>query len=167
MTLLTIRPLDKQADVTAFACGAPALDQYLTRYASQDVRRNVARLFVASPVDGAATVAGYYSLSAASVQCTDLPGSVAKKLPKYPIPMALLGRLAVSKNFQKQGVGSVLLVDACHKVLQAEAVLAVAGLVVDAKDETATAFYRHFGFIPMERTEGRLFLPLQTVRQLL
>lgn len=163
---LAIRPLDKQANVASFACGQPALDQYLARYASQDVRRNVARVFVATPANDAAWVAGFYSLSAAGVQCADLPPAIANKLPHYPIPVALLGRLAVATGFQGQGAGSVLLFDACKKVVLAESVLAIAGLVVDAKDSDAADFYRHFGFVPMEHTGRRFFLGVHVLRQL-
>ena len=166
MTLLHIRPLDKLADVSTFSCGQLALDQYLALYASQDVRRNVSRIFLASPTDSESTVVGYYSLSAASVQCADLPASLAKKLPKYPVPVALLGRLAVSTDFQKRGIGSVLLIEACKKVVQAESVLAVTGLVVDVKDDAAATFYSHFGFMPLENMQRRFFLGLQTLRQL-
>ena len=174
MTLaLLIAPLAKQAGIGQFSCGQPVLDAYLTRYASQDVRRNVARVFVATAMgnagsssNAAAPVASFYTLSAASVQCTELPVALAKKLPRYPLPVAMLGRLAVSTDFQGQGVGSVLLVDACKKVLMAEAVLAMAGLVVDAKDEAAVRFYRHFGFEPLVSSAQRLFLPMQALRRL-
>ena len=170
---LLIAPLAKQSAIAQFPCGQPVLDAYLMRYASQDVRRNVARVFVATATgkggsgsNAAAPVAGFYTLSAASVQCTELPVALAKKLPRYPLPVAMLGRLAVSTDFQGQGVGSVLLVDACKKVLKAEAVLAVAGLVVDAKDEAAARFYRHFGFEPLVSSSQRLFLPMQSLRRL-
>jgi GNAT superfamily N-acetyltransferase len=163
---LFIRPLDKQAKVSDFACGQKALDDYLARYASQDVRRNVARVFVATPAGDTDQLAGFYSLSAASVQCAELPAVIAKKLPHYPIPVALLGRLAVATDFQGQGAGSVLLFDACKKTVIAESVLAVAGLVVDAKDSAAGDFYRHFGFVPMEPTGRRFFLSMRVLRQL-
>ena len=163
---LAIRPLDKQAKVAEFSCGQPVLDRYLAHYASQDVRRNVTRLFVATPVGDATRIAGFYCLSAASVQCAELPPGIAKKLPHYPIPVALLGRLAVSTEFQGKGAGAVLLFDACKKALIAESVLAVAGLVVDAKDSTSADFYRHFGFVPMQPTGRRLFLSVRVLQQL-
>ncbi len=112
MTALHIRALDKQADTAGFRCGESALDGYIHRYASQDVRRNVTRVFVACPQGLPHNVAGYYTLSASNVQCTDLPAAIARKLPQYPISVALLGRLAVATAFQGQGVGSVLLIDA-------------------------------------------------------
>jgi ribosomal protein S18 acetylase RimI-like enzyme len=166
MTALHIRALDKQADTASFSCGQSALDGYIARYASQDVRRNVARVFIACPQGVPHTLAGYYTLSASNVQCTDLPAAIARKLPQYPIPVALLGRLAVDTAFQGRGVGSVLLVDVCKKVLLAQEMLAVAGLVVDAKDHNAASFYKHLGFMPLNQQEQRLFLPMQVLQGL-
>lgn len=166
MTALHIRALDKQADTSGFTCGQTALDGYIHRYASQDVRRNVARVFIACPQVTPNTLAGFYTLSASNVQCSDLPAAIARKLPQYPIPVALLGRLAVATAFQGQGIGSVLLVDACKKVLQAREMLAVAGLVVDAKDHNAASFYKHLGFTPLNQQAQRLFLPMQVLQGL-
>jgi GNAT superfamily N-acetyltransferase len=158
-----VRPLDASTDVAEFHCGQGQLDEYIRRYASQDVRRNVARVFVATPDEEARRVAGFYTLSAGSVSCSDLPESLARKLPKYPVPVALIGRLAVDSRFQGKGLGSILLADACRKVAQASAVLAVAGIVVDAKDDSAAAFYRHFGFVPLPGQSRRLFLPAKAL----
>lgn len=164
MTALDIRALDKLADTASFRCGQSALDSYIHRYASQDVRRNVARVFIASPQGAPHDLAGYYTLSASNVQCADLPTAIARKLPQYPIPVALLGRLAVATAFQSQGIGSVLLVDACKKVLHAQEMLAVAGLVVDAKDDHAASFYKHLGFTPLNHQAQRLFLSMQVLQ---
>jgi GNAT superfamily N-acetyltransferase len=166
MTALHIRALDKQADTASFSCGQSALDDYIHRYASQDVRRNVARVFIACPQSAPQSLAGYYTLSASNVQCTGLPAAIARKLPQYPIPVALLGRLAVATAFQGQGVGSVLLVAACKKILQAQEMLAVAGLVVDAKDHHAASFYEHLGFTPLNQQAQRFFLPMQLLQGL-
>jgi len=73
--------------------------------------------------------------------------------------VALLGRLAVDDKFQGKGLGSILLADACQKVVQASAVLAVAGIVVDAKDDSARTFYQHFGFMSFRGQPNRLLLP--------
>jgi GNAT superfamily N-acetyltransferase len=142
-----------------FHCGNAALDDYIRRYAAQDIKRGLARVFVALPVENPGRIAGYFSLSAASVGATSLPDELRRKLPRYPVPVALLGRLAVDKAFQGQGLGSILLADACIKVARASQVLAVAGLIVDAKDEAAAAFYRHFGFVAMPGQAMRLLLP--------
>lgn len=155
-----IQALDASVNTADFHCGQAPLDDYIRRYASQDVRKNVARVFVASPEEPLQQLAGYFTLSAGSVQCAQLPPELARKLPRYPIPVALIGRLAVAQAFQGQGLGSILLSDACQKVIQASAVLAVAGIVVDAKDETASAFYQHFGFVPLQGAEHKLLLPM-------
>ncbi len=154
-----VQQLNAAVDVTNFDCGSPPLDEYIRRYASQDVRRNIARVFVATPEDSIQRLAGFFTLSAGSVSCADLPASIARKLPRYPIPVALIGRLAVDAKFQGKGFGSILLADACQKVAQASTVLAVAGIIVAAKDETAAAFYQHFGFKPLPGQPERLILP--------
>lgn len=87
-----------------------------------------------------------------------------RNLPRYPVPVALIGRLAVASEFQGKGLGSILLADACQKVAQASAVLAVAGIVVDAKDAEAERFYRHFGFEALPGNPARLLLPASEFR---
>ena len=163
MTVYRIGPLDAAVDAAAFHCGQAALDEYFRRYASQDVRRNLARVFVASPAGDSRRLAGYFTLSAGSVGCSDLPASLARKLPRYPVPVALIGRLAVDSAFQGKGLGAILVADACRKVVQASAVLAVAGIVVDAKDASAARFYAHFGFVPMPGQSSRLLLPAKAL----
>jgi len=155
----SIRPLDASACTVGFNCGEPALDEYLKRYATQDVKRGVARVFVASPSEQAETVMGYYTLSAASIAADTLPEKWRKKLPRYPVPAALLGRLAVSQQAQGQGLGSVLLADACKRVAAVREILAVAAIVVDAKSPDIAAFYQHFGFIELPGQPGRWMLP--------
>ncbi len=154
-----IRPLDAGVDSANFRCGSDPLDDYIRRYASQDIRKNLARVFVATPENDSKQLAGFFTLSAGSVSCSSLPASLARKLPRYPVPVALIGRLAVDKEAQGKGLGSILLADACQKVSQASAVLAVVGIIVDAKDEKAISFYKHFGFIPLPGQADRMLLP--------
>lgn len=154
-----IRSLDASIKTVDFQCGREPLDNYIRRYASQDVRKNIARVFVAAPEDDLQRLAGFFTLNAGSVSCLSLPASLAKKLPHYPVPVALIGRLAVDKKFQGKGLGAILLADACRKVAQASAVLAVAGIIVDAKDDEASAFYKHFGFEPLQGQAHRMLLP--------
>jgi ribosomal protein S18 acetylase RimI-like enzyme len=154
-----IRSLDATVGTTSFQCGSEPLNDYIRRYASQDARKNVTRVFVATPENDPQKLAGFFTLSAGSVSCSSLPEALARKLPRYPIPVALIGRLAVDNQFQGKGLGSILLADACHKVSQASAVLAVAGIIVDAKDQKAISFYEHFGFIQLQGQTGRLLLP--------
>lgn len=159
-----ISPFDTTVDTASFSCGQPALDEYIRRYASQDVRRNVARVFMATPEQDSKHLAGFFTLSAGSVSCSDLPSSLAKTLPRYPVPVALIGRLAVATDYQGKGLGSILLADACQKVINASATLAVGGIVVDAKDPTAASFYQHFGFVPLPGRADRLLLPASGFR---
>ena len=159
-------PLDSKAhDRTAFSCGAPALDRYIREHASQDVKRDIARVFVAVRA-GAPTVCGYYSLSATSFQRESLPADQAKRLPRYPVPAALLGRLAVDDRAKGVGLGAFLLMDALNRLLLATQTLAVHAVVVDAKDDAAAAFYRKYGFVPFSGPERRLILPMATIREL-
>ncbi len=152
-------------DRSSFSCGASELDQYIRKFASQDVRRDVARVFVALDRD-AKTVVGYYSLSAASFQRDALPPQQAKRLPQYPVPAVLLGRLAVEERHKGQGLGAYLLMDALDRICRANEVLAVQALIVDARDDAAAAFYRKYGFDSFVDNERRLFLPMATIRKL-
>ncbi|TDQ44394.1 GNAT family N-acetyltransferase [Tepidicella xavieri] len=155
----SIQPLTADAQTAEFKCGELALDEYLQRYAGQDIKRGIARVFVASALERPQVVAGFYTLSANSVAADTLPEKWRKKLPRYPVPVALLGRLAVSQPFQGQGLGSILLADACKRVAAASQTLAVAAIVVDAKSPKAAAFYQHFGFIELPGQPGRWMLP--------
>lgn len=154
-----IRALDNEVETAGFRCREAALDEYLQRYAKQDIKRGVARVFVATPADQASVIAGFYTLSAASVAAEELPEALRKKLPRYPVLAALLGRLAVCETAQGQGLGSILLADACKRVAAASQTLAVAAIIVDAKSPAAAAFYRHFGFVELPGQPGRWMLP--------
>ena len=94
-----------------------------------------------------------------------MPAVLAKKLPQYPLPAVLLGRLAVDTQFQGQGLGKLLLVDALKRALAASQSIAVHAMVVDAKDAQAKSFYEKFGFIASSDLPLRLFLPLKSVQQ--
>lgn len=157
---LTIEPLAQQHNKHSFCCGVASLDHYIQRQATQDIKRLVARVFVATTASDKTTVLGYYTLSALSIELVDLPADKAKKLPKHPIPAALLGRLAVSKIAQGNGVGALLIADAVKRVLSISDTLAVYALVLDAIDYSASAYYRQFGFVPFEQRPLRLYLPL-------
>ena len=100
-------------------------------------------------------------LTATSVALTDVSPDVAKKLPRYPVvPAALLGRLAVSQEWQGKGLGSILLADALLRTARTE--LGVFAMIVDAKDDAARRFYQHFGFTLLLGHERRMMLPIAT-----
>ena len=87
------------------------------------------------------------------------PGVKNCPATRYPLPVALLGRLAVSRQFQGQGLGSILLADACKRISAASQTLGVAAIVVDAKSAQAATFYQHFGFLALPGQPGRWMLP--------
>jgi GNAT superfamily N-acetyltransferase len=154
---ISIEPLGKQHDRSAFSCGQADLDNWFQRRAGQDEKRNLARVFVA--VDDKLGVVGFYSLSSFTLVLDDLPADIARKLPRYDaIPAALIGRLARDQRTRGTGMGDLLLADAVRRILSAARTLAVFAIVVDAKDERAVAFYRTFGFVPFPNQPRRLFL---------
>ncbi|GAB6041483.1 GNAT family N-acetyltransferase [Endothiovibrio diazotrophicus] len=159
---LNITPLHKRHDRGAFDCGVPALDHYLRRYAGQDLKRRVSRAFVATFTDDPHRVIGYYTLSAGGLGGTELPEERRRRLPGYPIPVAMLGRLAVARDPQGDGIGAILLANALSRVAQAARVMAVYAVVVEAIDERAAAFYDRFGFLPLRSHPLKRFLPLDS-----
>ena len=162
-----IEPLGKHHDRAAFACGKEALDLYLKNQASQDARRHVAAPFVLLKEPGSTSVLGYYTLSAFAVDLGDLPDIVAGKLPHYQaIPATLLGRLGLDRRYRGQGLGEALLMDALYRSLDQSGEIAAAAVVVDAMDEDARRFYRHFNFIAFPERRDRLLLPMKTVEAL-
>ena len=163
---LIIAPLGRQHDRKSFDCGENSLNQYLHRYANQDIRRRVNRVFVASPPDAPRQVIGYYSLSAGNLDATALPESFRRRLPKYPVPVVLLGRLAVAESRQRTGLGSILLADALQRIAQASQVMAVYAVVVDALNDQAAEFYQQFGFVHLPSQPLKLFLPMESISTL-
>jgi GNAT superfamily N-acetyltransferase len=158
---MAIEPLGKHHDRVGFSCGQPDLDDWFRFRASQDEKRNVARVFVA--FDAELGVVGFYSLSSLSLSLQDLPEEIVRKLPRYDaIPAALIGRLARDERMRGQRVGELLLADAILRVLGAGRSIAVFAIVVDAKDERAVKFYEAFGFRPFPLRPQRLFLLTST-----
>lgn len=152
-----IEPLGKHHDRAKFSGGQPDLDEWFRLRASQDEKRNLARVFVA--VDPELGVVGFYSLSSLSLSLENLPEEISHKLPRYDaIPAALIGRLARDSRVRGQGVGELLLADAIRRVLGAGHSVAVFTIVVDAKDERAAAFYETFRFRAFPLRPRRLFL---------
>jgi ribosomal protein S18 acetylase RimI-like enzyme len=151
-------------DRQSFSCGVEQLDRYFHHQVGQDARRGLASCFITVHVPDQA-ICGYYTLSATSVMLGDLPPALAKKLPRYPrIPATLLGRLAVDQRFRGRQIGRLLLYDAMAQMCHAT--IATAMLVVDPKDEAATAFYGRYGFLPFSAAHRQLYLPIQEIRKI-
>lgn len=145
----------------SFSCGVSALDDFFKQFAKGNHLKNIGKTFVLPDTDG--TVIGYYTTSMGGVDFLSLPAEFRMKLPKYPVPVARIARLAVDIKKQGQGWGEFLLVDALQRIRAASVVIAAFGVVVDAKDEKAKAFYLHFGFTSFENNPLTLFLPTASI----
>jgi GNAT superfamily N-acetyltransferase len=161
-----IEQLARHRNRADFNCGVAALDDYLARLAGQDVRRHVAAVYVL--VDPASEqIAGYYTLSASSIEFARLPAEAQRRLPRYPmLPVFLIGRLAVDSRYRRQGQGGMLLSDALRRALEFSSQIGAIGVVVDAKDGAARAFYERFGFQPATADPSHLFIPMGTITQI-
>jgi len=152
--------------VDAFRCGEETLDRWLIAYAGQTQRRDASRTFVSAVDSG--QVVGYYTLIAAQVEHEQATAKVRRGLSRhFPIPVALLARLAVATPYQGAGLGRSLLLDALQRVLRASEEIAIRAITVDALNVRAASFYRGFGFEPSDLDSNTLMVPLQAVRQTL
>lgn len=163
-----IHPLDTSVhDRADFDCGEAPLNRYLREQASQDIKRKVAGCWVLVSRDRPKSVLGYYTLSTEVVDMKELGDAdpeVAKRLPRYPrLGAVLLGRLAVAKAAQKQGLGELLLFDAMHRTLNSQ--IPAALMITDPKDANAMAFYRRYGFKPLN--PERLFITAHQLQVIL
>ena len=159
-------PLDKSIDKSSFNCGQPSLDDYLKKYASQNAKKGIAVTIVAIPESDRRSVAGYYSASMAQIEFQSLPDKARKGLPRYPVPAMKIGRLAVDHQWQGQGLGGELLVNAMERAVALSTEIGIYAIVVDALDERVKQFYLKFGFTSFQDRELSLFLPLKKVIQL-
>jgi len=157
--MLSIQPLTGRHERSAFESGSAQLDAWLRQTAQQHQRRGISKTFVAVADDAPSRILGFYALTACEVLTEELPPDLAKKLPRK-IPGIRLGRLAVDRSVQGQGLGELLLVDAIARARLVLEHVGVHALFVDAKDERAAAFYRKFDFRPLPSDPLQLVLPL-------
>jgi GNAT superfamily N-acetyltransferase len=149
-------------DASKFESGNETLDRWLHRYAGQSERRDAARTFV---IADAGVVIGYYTLLASELDHGHAtPQTRHGMSPHYPIPVAVLARLAVDHRHQHRGLGAALLRDALRRVTLASEQLAVRAIVVHAIDEPAERFYQHFGFRSLSATPRTLMVTLTELR---
>lgn len=146
-----------------FDCDVPELNEYLKKYARQNQRKGIAKTWVAIPQGGNGQVAGYYSISMAQLQRESLPENYRKGLPRYPLPVMRIGKLAVTQSMQGRRLGETLLVDAFNRVIRLSQDIGVLGVIVDALNEKAKGFYLQYGFISLEGDELSLFIPMSRI----
>ena len=158
-------PFDKLVhDRSQFDCGVNELNDYLKTKISPDLKRNIGRAIVACSKN-TNRILGFYTLSMGQVTWESLPDSYSKRIPKYPVPVARIGRLAVDISVRGQGLGGDLLMHAHMNVLRASEQVAAFAVIVDAKNETAENFYRKYGYeyLSTSSSSKTLFLPLKTI----
>lgn len=163
-------PIEEADTHSGFSCGKRPLDDYFARHAFPNHVGDVGRAYVLHKVaDTPANhpaVLGFYTLNMAAVESAPVAAILQRKLPKYSMPVALIGRLAVARQAQGQRIGEKLLMDALRRVVDAANIVACLGVIVDAKDSDALAFYGKYDFVEVTHEEWprRMFLPIDTAR---
>jgi GNAT superfamily N-acetyltransferase len=151
-------------DAARFSCGDETLDRWLVRYAGQNQRRDAARTFVAAT--DSQRVYGYYTLVAGQLDHHKATPEARRGLSQhFPIPVAILARLAVDVGQQKRGIGAALLNDALVRVVHATEQVAVRAVVVHALDGGAVAFYERYGFRALTAAPRTLMTTLDALRR--
>lgn len=159
-------PLDSRHDLSQFSNGKHAsLDQWLREQAVIGEGLS-ARTYVITTAESSRVI-GYYTISAASAQRGALPSAKLRRNMPDPIPLLLIGRFAIDRSFQGQGLGADLLVDAIRRCLAAAEIVGARGLLAHAIDEEAVRFYEKYGFVQSPLGERVMVLPLETARALL
>lgn len=154
-------PLEPDHNLNEFSCGIPELDQWLRDYSRRNERNDVSRTFV---VCRGKRVVGYYALAAGAVARVDSPKSFSRNSPN-PIPVFLLGRLAIDQREQGNGLGGFLLRDALLRCLNAADSIGARAVMVDAISDDAIRFYQRFEFMPSPINPNMLFLPMSYIRR--
>ena len=163
-----IELLAKSHDRDGFDCGSEPLNLFLKQTARQHAARGISRTFVLVE-DGASEpkpILGFFSLNLCLLKSESLSVEEAKKLPR-DVSGIRLGRLAVAREYQRQGIGKTLLVAAMGKFIEIFNTACGIGLFVDAKDQDAKRYYEQFGFVSLPSNELELFLPVRTIQEAL
>ncbi len=135
-------PLADRHDFSAFASGEPTLDDWLRRRARANQVGGASRTYVLAQQD---RVIGYFTLASGAISIAEAPSRARRNMPD-PIPMAVLGRLAIDQAWQGRGLGRLLLRDAILRTSQAAAIIGLRGLLVHALSPAAKRFYENNGF---------------------
>jgi GNAT superfamily N-acetyltransferase len=149
--------LTEAHELERFSCGRPVLDDWLKKRARANQVSGASRTYVACE---GARVVGYYCLASGAIAAVDAPGSIRRNMPD-PIPMSILGRLAVDLDHQGRGLGPGLLRDAVLRSHQASGIMGIRGVLVHALDERAKAFYERYGFTASPTSPMTLVLSLK------
>ena len=163
-----IELLAKSHDRDGFDCGNEPLNLFLKQTARQHAVRGISRTFVLVE-EGAAEpkpILGFISLNLCQIKSESFSAEEAKRLPR-DVSGVRLGRLAVSREYQRQGIGKTLLVAAMGKFIEIFNTAGGIGLFADAKDQEAKRYYEQFGLVSLPSNELELFLPVKTIQEAL
>jgi GNAT superfamily N-acetyltransferase len=155
-----IGPLGKQHNRAAFRCADHHITNYFRRHALVNMQSRIANVWVLHD-PGADRVVGFYTLSTTSADFSTLPEQFTTNLPRYPVPVVLLGRMGVDRRYERQGFGKWLVIDALMRVYRQD-VMAVYGMVVDPKEGVRDFYTKNFNFVPLGDNSDHLFLHLET-----
>ncbi len=161
--MIKIEELSKAHNRNDFDCGQDELNKYLQNTARQHIEKGLSRTYVLVDVPAPSTILGFYTISVCEVQSKCIPDSCCRKYPNI-IPGAKLARLAVHKDYLRQGKGKKLMVHAMEKAILVADTTGIVGFFVDAKDDEATQYYKQYGFISFPDNRLTMFLPLDTLR---
>jgi GNAT superfamily N-acetyltransferase len=152
----------REDQLAAFDCGEEALNNWLRKHALQNQGAGAAQTYVGLAGE---VVIGYYSLAVGQIEYIDAPERLRKGLARHPVPIMLLARLAVDKNWQKKGVGRALLRDAVLRTVQAAEIAGIRALAVHAKDDAARRYYEQFDFEASPADPLHLLVLLKDIRK--
>jgi GNAT superfamily N-acetyltransferase len=144
VTLTAPAPLADHHDLADFNSGEPQLDDWLRRRARANQASGASRTYVVCENQ---SVVAYYALASGAVKTAEAPGRIRRNMPE-PIPVAVLGRLAIDQAYQGRGLGRALVRDAGLRLLNAAEIMGIRGVLVHAISQDARAFYEAVGFLP-------------------
>jgi GNAT superfamily N-acetyltransferase len=156
-------PIGRHHNRKSLDCGAADLNEYLARYARQNHESGGAKTLVAVSSAEPARILGFYSISPGSIEFARVPVNLTRKPGRYEVPIFRLGRLAVDRSVQGQGLGGDLLLAAGERALAVAAEVGGIALAIDAQDENAARWYERFGAQPLLDDPLKLILPLSVI----
>jgi len=163
VTVAAPEPLGAHHELEAFVSGVDSLDQWLKRRALKNQMSGASRTFVACDHR---RVLAYYALASSAVAVDAAPGRFRRNMPD-PVPVVVLGRLAVDQSLQGSGFGRALVRDAGKRVIQAADTIGIRGLVVHALSIEAKTFYERIGLEPSPLDPMMLMVTLDDLKSAL
>ena len=156
-----VAKLTAEHDHASFDCGNDALNRFIKQHALQGQRAGISQTYVAVIEK---QIVGFHTLVVGDVAHDEAPERLTKGLPRFPIPVIILARLAVDASWKGKGLGAALVVDAMRRILNAADIAGVRAMVVHAKDEDVKRFYEHLGFLPFPGKMLTLYRLLKDIR---